>query len=180
MTDSALVFGSHIPCCNGVDVIGNPIDALSQCDLISRASLIAIDTESQPSFGGVWHPVSLLQIAMVLEGRKKDVKNKNVNQGGNAKFGEEKVLLFDCLSLGATSEGVRAMNGVLRALRKRGSNDGVPLVGHGLRSDFYMLFLSYPACTELRKSWGGVLEIADAHRKITPGDGKRTAGLREL
>ncbi len=180
MTDSALVFGSNIPCCNRVDVIGNPIDALSQCDLISRATLIAIDTESQPSFGGVWHPVSLLQVALVLDGNKKNVKKKIVKEAGNAKYGEEKVLLFDCLSLGATSEGVRAMNEVLRVFRKRGTKDGVPLVGHGLRNDFSILFVSYPACTELRKSWGGVLEIVDAHRQIAPGDGKRTAGLRKL
>ncbi len=180
MTDSALVFGADIPCCNGVEVIGDPVDALSQCDLISRATLIAIDTESQPSFGGVRHPVSLLQVALVLDGSKKNERKKNVKEGGNAKSGEEKVLLFDCLSLGATSEGIRAMNEVLGVLRKRGTKDGVPLVGHGLRNDLSILFFSYPACTELRKSWGGILEIVDAHRQIAPGDGKRTAGLSEL
>ncbi len=179
MTDSALVFGADIPCCNGVEVIGNPAVALSQCNLISRATLIAIDTESQPSFGGVRHPVSLLQVALVLDESKKNEK-KNVKEGGNTKNGEEKVLLFDCLSLGAISAGIRAMNKVLKVLRKRGANDGVPIVGHGLRNDLSILFSSYPACTELRKSWGGVLEFVDAHRQITPGDGKRTAGLREL
>ncbi len=177
MTDSALVFGADIPCCNEVEVIGDPVDALSQCDLISRATLIAVDTESQPSFGGVRHPVSLLQVALALDGRRR---KKNVKEGGYAKNIEEKVLLFDCLSLGATSEGIRAMNEVLGVLRKRETKDGVPLVGHGLRNDLSILFYSYPACTELRKSWGGILEIVDAHRQIAPGDGKRTAGLSEL